>query len=196
MKKNRSYLWKRRKIFSAKLILIMRLTLFFMVLGVLTTSAKSYSQQTNLKLNYSKATIREILNDIERDSHFNFVYSNTDFDVERKVDLKLTDASIQTILDRLLDGTGMSYRMVDRVVIISTENEQGVVNENSQVKKTIRGKVTDDKGVPLPGVTVVVKGTNQGTITDDSGTYQLPDVPENSTLIFSFIGMKNPRNRH
>ncbi|MGQ7870736.1 TonB-dependent receptor [Sunxiuqinia sp. sy24] len=190
MKKNRSYLWERRKIFSAKLNLIMRLTLFLMVLGVLTTSAKSYSQQTDLKLDYSKTSIREILNDIERDSHFNFVYSNTDFDVEQKVDLKIKNASIQTILDQLLDGTGMGYRMVDRVIIISSENEQEANNVTSQIAKTIRGKVADGQGEPLPGVTVIVKGTTIGSVTDFDGNYILSNVPDDATLVFSFIGMK------
>jgi hypothetical protein len=59
-----------------------------------------------------------------------------------------------------------------------------------QQQKSVSGKVTDSSGSPLPGVSVVVKGTTNGTITDANGNYSLPNVPANSTLQFSFVGMK------
>ena len=70
------------------------------------------------------------------------------------------------------------------------EGESGSNNFNSmQQNLMVRGKVTDSSGAPLPGVTIVVKGTSQGTITDNEGNYSLPNVPSDATLVFSFVGM-------
>ncbi|MGD9557250.1 MAG: carboxypeptidase-like regulatory domain-containing protein, partial [Mangrovibacterium sp.] len=190
MKKKCSYLGKKRRLFSTKLMLIMRLTLFFMVLGILSSSAKSWSQQTNLNLDYKSTSIKQILKDIEDGSNYNFVYSNNDFNVEREVDLKVRDASIEKILDQLLDGSGMGYRMVDRVIIITPSNVNSLSKVGSQISKTIKGKVTDPLGLPLPGVTVIIKGTSAGTITGADGTYSLTNVSDHATLVFSFIGMR------
>ncbi|MEL7587295.1 MAG: TonB-dependent receptor [Prolixibacteraceae bacterium] len=169
----------------------MRLTLFFMVLGILSTSAKSWSQQTNLNLDYKRTSIKQILKDIEDGSNYNFVYSNNDFNVEREVDLKISDASIDKILDRLLEGTGMGYRMVDRVIIIGPQGGASALGSGSRQNRTVSGKVSDSSGNPLPGVTVVVKGSTTGTITGADGAYTLANVASDATLIFSFIGMKS-----
>lgn len=190
MKKNCSYLWKRNKLFSAKFILAMRLTLFFMILGILTTSAKSYSQETNLKLNYKSTSIKQILKEIENGSNYDFVYSNNDFDVEREVDIKVSDASVEEVLNQLLEGTGMGYNMVDHIVIISPNKMSNFTKNGVQQKKTVTGTVTDQTGTPLPGVTVAIKSTTNGIITDFDGNFTLPNVSGDAVLIFSFVGMK------
>ncbi len=190
MKKNCSYLWKRNRLFSAKLILVMRLTLFFMILGILTVSAKSYSQQTNLKLDYKSASIRQILKEIEDRSNYDFVYSNDDFDVNREVDIKVNDASVEDVLNYLLEGTGMGYSMIDHVIIISPDKMSGFSKTGVIQQKSVSGSVTDSYGSPLPGVSIVIKGTTTGTITDFDGNFTLSDVSSEAILIFSFVGMK------
>jgi len=62
---------------------------------------------------------------------------------------------------------------------------------SEQQQKSVSGKVTDATGAPLPGVTIRVKGTTQGTITDTNGKYSFSNIPGNATLLFSFVGMKN-----
>ncbi|MFV0266366.1 MAG: SusC/RagA family TonB-linked outer membrane protein, partial [Draconibacterium sp.] len=72
--------------------------------------------------------------------------------------------------------------------------KENIVNSNtteSQQNKNISGKVTDKSGQPLPGVTVVIKGTSQGTVTGNDGTYSLNNIPEKATLLFSFVGMRS-----
>jgi TonB-linked SusC/RagA family outer membrane protein len=161
-----------------------------MMLGILSTTAKSWSQQTNLKLDYKSTSIRQILKDIEDGSNYNFVYSNNDFDVEKEVDIKINDASIGKILDRLLEGTGMGYRMIDRVIILTPKDSAAFSGTGNQQNRTVTGKVTDSSGASLPGVTIAVKGTTMGTISGADGSYSLANVSGNATLIFSFIGMK------
>jgi hypothetical protein len=74
--------------------------------------------------------------------------------------------------------------LTDEVLKISEENNV------TQQRRTISGKVTDENGEPLAGVTIVVKGTTQGTVTNAEGEYTLPNIPPNTTLVFSFVGMK------
>ena len=190
MKKNCGYLREGRMLFPTKLILTMRLTLFFMLIGIMGATAKSFSQQTKLKLDYKSTTIKQILNDIENQSKYDFVYSNNDFDVDREVSITVDDASIQNILNRLLEETGMGYKIVDHVIIIGPKDGSQSLRIEDQQKK-ISGKVTDSTDAPLPGVTVVVKGTTSGTITDSEGNYNLQSVPGDAILVFSFVGMKS-----
>ncbi len=74
--------------------------------------------------------------------------------------------------------------LTDEVLKISEENNV------TQQRRTISGKITDENGEPLAGVTIVVKGTTQGTVTNAEGEYTLPNIPPNTTLVFSFVGMK------
>jgi TonB-linked SusC/RagA family outer membrane protein len=80
----------------------------------------------------------------------------------------------------------VAYTVTDRKIILAPS----FLSENVQQQKSITGTVTDEDGQPLPGVTVVVKGTIQGTVTNIDGNYSISGVPENATLVFSFVGMK------
>jgi len=166
----------------------MRVTLFFIVLGVLTTSAKSFSQQ-KFNLNYRGTSIRQILKELHETTDFDFVYSNDDFDTNQKVDLIIENGSVNEMMDNLLRDTGMGYNVVDNVIIIAPKTMSNFSRIGDQ-KQAVTGKVTDSSGAPLPGVSVVIKGTTSGVITDADGKYSLTDVPGNATLVFSFVGMK------
>ena len=86
----------------------------------------------------------------------------------------------------------MQYKIVDRYIIITDENgsNSNFLENGTQQQKSVSGKVTDSSGEGLPGVSVVVRGTTNGTISDANGNYSLSNVPENATLQFSFVGMK------
>ena len=188
MKKIRSDLQEGGKLHPTKLILVMKLTLFLIILGVLSSSAKSYSQK--LGLNYRNTSIKEILVDIENQSDYNFIYSNDDFNVEKKIDLKVNNASIQEILEILLKDTEMSYKILNRLIIINKKESNNYPGSGEQNNKNVQGKVIDPSNIPLPGVSVVIKGTTLGTVTDVDGNFALLDVPDNAILEFSFVGME------
>ena len=96
----------------------------------------------------------------------------------KKVNIELVDASIQEILDEVLNGQNLAYDIYDRQIIIrKANNGKSVWFKQFSQNETIRGKVTDSTGAPLPGVTVVVKGTTIGIITDAEGNYSLANVP-------------------
>ncbi len=171
------------------LLLTMKLIAFFILAGTLMVSASSYSQQTKIDLQLKNSSIEEILLSIENNSRFLFIY-DANIIPEGKKSIEVKGQRIETVLDQLFEGTGVAYRIDERQVFLYQKNNMGPV-AGMQKLITISGKVTDSSGAPLPGVTVVVKGTIQGIITDADGSYTLSKVPSDATLVFSFVGMKS-----
>ncbi|OFX57767.1 MAG: TonB-dependent receptor [Bacteroidetes bacterium GWB2_41_8] len=167
---------------------IMRVSLFLILISAFQVLAGvSYSQTTRLSLNMKNTTVREVLGQIEDRSDFYFLYNNQLIDVERKVDVDVTNEKIDNILAKLFDDGTVNVLIRDRHIIITPAGGASVL----QQQKSITGKVTDNSGIELPGVTVVIKGTQTGTVTSGDGSFSLAGVPENATLQFSFIGMKS-----
>lgn len=176
-------------VFSKRTIRIMRLTLFFSLFAVCQLWAtETYSQITKITVNLEDERIADVLLAVESQSEFYFLYSPKLIDVERTVTISVEKQPVTDILDEIF-GDDVKYAIYDRQIILTPANDSGLL-EQIQVRK-ITGKVTDITGDPLPGVSVVVKGTNKGTATDVDGLFQI-DVPaEGKVLVFSFIGMKS-----
>jgi TonB-linked SusC/RagA family outer membrane protein len=168
---------------------IIKLTLVISLCFVMTAVANSYSQAARLNLKLSNVMVKDVLSRIEKESDFVFLYNVDKFDENRKVSVDMDDATINKILDAVLKDQNLKYDIYDRQIIISSKKPNGQMQGSVQ-QKTISGKVTDTSGDPIPGVTVVIKGTSMGTTTDIDGQYNLPNVPVGSTLVFSFVGMK------
>lgn len=190
MKKNECISWEWKVPRLQKAFRIMKLTVFLLLLSVITVFAsKSYSQTKVLNLDMKNSTVKEVLRNIEKQSEFVFMYSEKLIDVNREVSVNVKNKKISEVLDELFAGTDISYKVKDRFVLLTTPEVTG--NDlMAQQQKSVSGKVTDSGGQPLPGVTVVVKGTTQGTVTNTDGEYSLSNVPDDATLVFSFVGMK------
>ncbi|MDD4226886.1 MAG: TonB-dependent receptor [Mariniphaga sp.] len=167
---------------------IMRITLFLSLTVILQTFANdSYSQKTRLSLDYSNTRLEVVLDDIESLSEFYFLANEKLVDLNRGVTLTVKNKKIDEILDMLFTGTDVVYTITDRKIILAPSFLTEVAQ---QQQRSISGKVTDAYGQVLPGVTVVVKGTTQGTVTQADGNYTLANIPEDATLVFSFVGMR------
>ncbi len=174
-------------------LLIMRLSLLLIVLGVLQSAASVYAQNWRFSLNEKNISIKEVLVRIEHQSEFRFFYEEEKLNVDNKFNVKIENSTITEVLDQLFKEAGVEYKVLDNnfIVLKPAEKEANLWSGSQQQQKTISGKVTDSSGLPLPGVTVVIKGTAQGTITDSDGNYSLSNVPADATLVFSFVGMKS-----
>lgn len=181
-------IWEGRK----QLWRIMKLSILFSFCFTMMVAAHSYSQSTMLSLKLSGSTIKEVLKEVEGKSEFIFLYKNEEMNDQLKVNIDVRNASINEILDKILVGQNLSYDVYNRQVIIrkSTNENHESFSTLTQSSK-ISGKVTDSSGAPLPGVSVVLKGSTSGTITDTDGNYSLTSVPTKAVLQFSFIGMKS-----
>lgn len=170
-----------------KLLQIMRLTILLLFGFIVTVSANSYAQKTKLDINKSNTSIRELFGYIEENSEFVFLYKNEDFNVNKKVAVSLKGATINQILDEALRGENVTYDVYERQVVIR-KAEDAI---NSQQKKDATGTVRDASGAPIPGVSIVVKGTSIGTLTDIDGKFKITFPGDAKSLIFSFVGMKS-----
>ncbi len=152
-------------------------------------SANVYSQHSKLSLTVQNATVRDVLKEIEEQSDYFFMYKSEEIDLTRNVSLQLENKPIEEIMNTLFQATDISYEIINRQIVLTNKSVNRSINQ-AQQPQTVSGKVTDPKGLPLPGVTVVVKGTNQGIITDLDGNYAIQDVPSDAILVFSFVGMR------
>ncbi len=185
-----------QKDFFKKVFMVMKITIFILLVAVSSTFAKSsYSQNTRLSVHLDNSTIQQVFDEIQKKSEFIIFYKDDQVNLKRTTNVDAEDATVDLILDQALKGSGLGYRIIDRQIVISNEilNDAPsvVVSETvAEQKKVISGTIKDSKGITLPGVSVVVKGTTIGTVTNVEGTYQLR-VPEGApTLVFSFVGMK------
>jgi TonB-linked SusC/RagA family outer membrane protein len=170
-----------------KIIRMLRFTVFFVFLGLLQAAAvETYSQATRLSLKMQNQSLETVLGMIEDESEFFFLYNRDLIDVEQKVTIDVEDKTIDAILDNLLRGTNISYAVFDRQVVLSNAK---IIDNKTQQPSSVSGNVTDDTGQPLPGVTVLVKGTTTGTVTDFDGNYSISNVSDEAVLVFSFVGM-------
>lgn len=136
------------------------------------------------------ATIAEVFDAIERQTDFYFFYNRNYFNDQRKVSVNFSNKEIVEVLGELFKGENVEYEILDRNILIKVTNALPDISRNSVLQQhAVSGKVTNTSGEPLPGVTVLVKGTTRGTVTNSRGFYRLTDIPENATLQFSFVGM-------
>ncbi len=189
MKKNNSFLWEWNIPELQKVLRTMKLTIFFLLISVVSVFAsKTYSQTKVLTLNMKHSTVKEVLRNIEDQSEFYFMYSEKLVDVNREVSVNIENQKIDEVLDDLFANTNVMHTIKDRFILLTTYDVSGN-NLTVQQQKAVSGTVTDESGQPLPGVTVLIKGTTQGTVTSVDGNYSISNVPVDGTMIFSFIGM-------
>ena len=189
MKKNDPKQRHRRCPALRKMLLIMKLTTLLFFLALFQVAANSYSQ-TRLSLKFEKETLESVFSKIEANSEFSIFYKNDLIKDSKEITGDYQDASVNEILDQVLKIGNLSYTMKGKLIMIVPKSETENENNYQQQQKTVSGKVTDSSGASLPGVSVVVKGTTIGTISDGDGDYSISNLPANARLQFSFVGMK------
>ncbi len=157
-------------------------------LGLSAAPFQWVSAQFNLSLSNPK--LGSVIKEIQAQSDYQFFYDDKLASVQLE-SLNVTDSSLQEVLSKALSGKNISYKIDDKVVYLSMDNST-VKKSPAQnaAKKTITGRIVDATGEPLIGVTIMEKGTTNGSITDYDGNYSL-SVPGNAVLQFSYIGYKS-----
>ena len=174
-----------------KIIRVMKLASFFLLIGFIQVSANIYSQTANIKISMQEVALSEVIKEIQKQTEFTFFYSPKDVEglvVER---VELEKASLEKVLDLCLKGTNLDYEIVHKAVILRKDKEIApsvTVPSVVTLKKSVKGKVVDLKGEPIPGTTVLIKGTTIGTISNSEGQFNLEIPDDAKTLVFSFVG--------
>src|SRR5690606_10224013 len=150
-----------------------------LTVALLQVSAETYSQTKKFTLNLKDAPLAVFFGAIEKTSEFNFFYDSGGRDLSQKVSVTAKDSNIEAVMDQLFNDSDISYEIFDRYIILKRKKKHAFSGLPVKHQQTsVSGKVTDFNGQALEGVSVIVKGTTLGTVTDSDGNYTLPNVPK------------------
>ena len=173
-----------------KLLLVMRLTAILLIGVSLHVSANSFSQSVTISA--KKITIEKAFKLIEEQTDFSFLWNESALDKSRTVSIEVKDASIDKVLDICLQGLHLSYKILDRVVLIeftAAPRPADTTPAAARPVNIVHGKVVNESGEPLGGATVTLRGTRSNTITDESGNFQINTGDQlKPVLEVSFVG--------
>lgn len=165
-----------------KFLLVMKLLILLTLITACQVQAGVLGQ--NISIRAQQTEIKKILNSIERNGDVRFLYNYELPSLKKKVDFVAANMPLRAALDKLFTSTGLAYKVLDNnLVVILTVGENSA---ESPIPK-IAGKITGENNEPLGGVSVLIKGTNKGTSTDNSGVFTI-SVDKGAVLIVSYIG--------
>ncbi|MFC3560726.1 SusC/RagA family TonB-linked outer membrane protein [Pedobacter jamesrossensis] len=156
----------------------MKLTCIMVFITCLNVSASVFSQE-KISLDVKKTKLARVLQIIEQQSSYHFVYSSSYVPVNKDVSITVSNTLVTDVLSTILNRTNLKYSVSDGGLIVISRNKEVPVS----------GTVKDAQGGSLPGATVRVKGTAIGTSTDVNGKFTL-NAPENATLVISYAGFQ------
>ncbi len=161
-----------------------------MLLLLFQYNARAQAQHKFTK-SFKDASVEQVFKEIQKESHYRFVFLSENVQSLKKVTQDFKNASIESILDYCLQGSGINYEQDENVFVIFPVNKskESVMNKVMSKIIEISGKIKDNDGLALPGATIKIKGTLKGTISDENGNYKIK-APSNAILVYSFIGFK------
>ncbi|MFT3703706.1 MAG: TonB-dependent receptor [Agriterribacter sp.] len=175
-----------RPVYKA-LVLMNGITLFLMAVS-LQVSATGFAQK-KINLEVNTAPLTEVLKQIEQNTIFRFVYSTESLQDKMVRGARFKKADLTKVMEQLLDNTALTYKMINDSLISIGEKKEGTTYILHEEMASIKGKVVDEKGQPLAGVSILVSGTQRGTIADEKGEFVI-DAKRGETLEFSIVGYK------
>ncbi|WP_165806573.1 TonB-dependent receptor [Chitinophaga parva] len=162
----------------------MRLTTFLMLVSVLQLHAKTEAQ--NISFSGTNVSVEKALMDIERQTHYGFFWNDQPVGAAPRISVHFSNYTLPQALDEILKGLPLTYRIENKFVYIVPRNP-APPPVLPVPEFTIHGTVTDSVKAPIPGVTIMVKGTSRGTATGVDGSYTLV-VKKGDVLLFSHLG--------
>lgn len=195
MKKNRMGICSDSRNFIRNCLLKMRFLFLFLVCVLFQAQASVYSQQVKVTVKMDNVPLEELFEELGRKTNLDFLYNVQVIRSKGNVSVEVSEKRLQDLLTDLLAGLNLEFITKDNVIVIRESEDHPSAQNRATV--TLKGRVSDSRGMPLPGVTVLLKGTTLGGATDRNGEFQLT-IPEQQeiVLLFSFIGMKSKEFRY
>ncbi|WP_373517957.1 SusC/RagA family TonB-linked outer membrane protein [Pricia sp.] len=171
-----------------------KIALLFLMSALFQLQASSdHVEKTNIDLVKKNATVLEVITAIESKTEYKFFYSSEELDLERKIDISVKQGDIEKILKKVFAQGKVSFKIIGTQIILTPYKSKEEAEEVSTAPFTVQdfevsGTVTDDSGSPLPGASILVKGTGSGTTSDFDGNYSITVPGNNAVLVFSYIG--------
>ncbi len=179
--------WRCMSLSIQKIVRVMKISVFLVLVCTLQLSASvMLGQQVSLKT--GEMSVREVFKELKAQTGSFFMYSEKEISQDLNVDIEISNVSLEDALELICEQALLQYEIVDDYVLI-TKSPIVIKTKIKQEKKGLEGKVIDETGVPLPGVSIVVKGSSIGVSTDMNGRYKLNLKLDKVVLVYSFIGM-------
>ena len=177
--------------FPTKTFLIMKLTCVLILFTCLQVSAKGYGQKVSLSV--KNAPLEQVFNLVEKQTGYNFYYKVELLKLAANVDVKVKNASLDEALKIIFKNQPLTYNIVENNIVITEKeiSKEEVVVVAPVPPAIVKGIVTDENGKPIPGASVLVKGTKIATSTNENGEFSFVNIDDNSTLVFSNIGYES-----
>jgi TonB-linked SusC/RagA family outer membrane protein len=167
-----------------KLLRVMKISVILIMATILQVSAAGYAQRVTLKI--SNSGLEDVLRAFRSQTGFDFLYDAEQIKAAKPITLSLINTPLSEALEKCLINQPFTYQINHQTVVIKKkETPGGIINPPPS---QVTGRITDEKGLPLPGVSIKIKGTTTATSTTANGSYRIMVPSSNATLIFSFVG--------
>jgi TonB-linked SusC/RagA family outer membrane protein len=184
MKSNETSTLPKSVFVYLKIAKIMKLTAAFLLFACLQVSANGFGQD-RISLKMDQADLKKVLFAIEKKSNYRFLFTEDAMKGKPKVNVNVEQATVAEVLDKVLQNTGISYRILATNLVVLKE---GITAEEINTKEVrVTGRVVSATGEGLAGVSVIIKGSRTGTSTDANGNFSIT-VPDDAVLVFSAVG--------
>lgn len=174
-----------------KFLLVMRLTVILLIAGILQVSATTYGQR--LTLNKKSITVKQVFKEIKNQTGYDVLWQSEKFNADKVIEARFNQAPLQEVINACISGQGVGFEIEDKSIVIKGK-EVSRINANPDIKfqdsVTYRGTVYDETGQPLPGASILVKGSKKSTRTLNNGIFSIHG-PKQAILVFSYIGYGN-----
>ena len=168
---------------------IMKLSLLLLCITFSVFARNANSQNAKVTLDKQNVAVHDILDAIEEQTEFLFLYNKQNVNVNRRTSIHVSDQTVSNVLSEIFKGTNISFKMEGKhIVLVHDQIKENLSDRIQQEGKSLNGVVKDKNGDPIIGANVVVKGTTNGTITDIDGQYSLNNVSGDDLLVISYIG--------
>jgi TonB-linked SusC/RagA family outer membrane protein len=173
-------------------LLIMKFTVILLLIAFTQISARGFSQ--TITLSEKSATFKKIFKEINKQTGYQFFYEDELLTPTRKIEINVKNATIEEVLSLCFKDLPFTFTVVDKTIFLKERHQQpGEVT--IPLPPPLKGIVTGDRDAPLQGVSVMVKGTTSGTVTNSRGEFSIENVNANEVLVFSFIGYESQEVR-
>ncbi len=173
--------------------LAMKITTLLLFVSLFSLQANSYSQRNKVTLHLSNASVEQVLQKIESITDFKFIYNVKTLSADKLLNINVNEENIQVVLDKILASSNTDYIIRKNLIVLKPSADVAISTRiesaSSTVQSQITGVIKDGKGVPLPGVTVKIKGSNTGSASDFDGRYRI-NAGSESTLVFTYVGFE------
>ena len=177
------------KVEQGRFLRILKISILFLTVIWSTASAYAFPDQTLITIEAKGKTLKDVFADIEKQSEFIIFFLDQNIDVDRKINVFLKNQTIDKVLSQVFKDTDITYSITGRQIVISRTDDKPASAQQKSKKWTLKGLLTDVDGNPIVGVSVVLKGTSTGVLSDINGYYSI-EVENGQILEYRFVGFE------